>query len=1125
VILYKQHPAPLMGQARVQCLQKFANHELQAIEMFAWALLRFPDAPTGLQRGLLKTIREEQSHCRLYLDRVAALAPGPAPLGPAPLSGYLWRSLESVNSANEPLLAFLCGIGLTFEAANLDHSLRYRDIFRQAGDEDSAAVLQRVHDEAQDRPSKRAAEFEMFEPGRSGKEEMDGSKVGMRRRGLRSESIEELALAGLVWKSPKRSKVARLLYGGVLAFYCRDEAFMERLRTLAREALTWHFLEDHQRVLWAAVLEFDAVPTQDLPPWFFERQNFTRRHLGVDLFSLDGKRAVLCRAGNATHEDVKRFLRTANCVCEAPQCTLWTFRGCKIARASRKWLRNYGCQHQILAKRKLRMLQQGASASSDAPSSDQALPFAPPLRPCQEACLEACAKGARVIEMACGTGKTRVIRELVAKQTEKVLVTVPSRVLVEQFAVEIPGFCKVGTHYNNNINMQSHGFIAVTDSVHLLQKLQFAAIFVDEAHHRLPSGLPSCKELFQFSATQKGEVDFRYSLGEAIEEGVLCDYDLTVPIATNSHPYICLANLLLSQAGRFRRVLAYCNSIAEAKRFRQVLETVGLAAWHINGRSSRQERDRVMREFAQDLQKPVHVLVTVQVLGEGINIPNADTCMFVEPRSSYVSIIQAIGRVLRPHPSKPFAHIVLPAIAMAAVPASDVTPRGPRHDLGDSCDAAKGIETETVATSFASSRQVSGDSAGSASKPESVTANLVSRQASSRNRADVHDTSLVQYHDPEKEAGLRSRLTRPGSSPERSSSMQPSKTVTAAADTWLSAASTRPAHETNSELVKVEEHREATQYRGPGANNAKPASTCQKLKVKMPDRGVGLFGRESTGQLERFLQVIGNADSRFVDVDPKFLQSRIYVSDCQLQRGVSLLWGRSVQNQLALILQRRDPWELRLQAVEEFVQQHGILPREITNMPHEKTLAYWLRGVGVCLKKRLLTAARMEKLLDSSCGKLRALVQKWLDPQTPFERYVQKLREFVRLHHRMPMDNSALLKEEYNLAQSLKQFVFPGRKDRERRLQILEKEGPIVAKWVASKRTRHPRPNMKKWRRALQKLVEFLDTHGRMPQAGSIERPMYVWLLKQRKQLDRLPADLRAELLKSHPVVASFLQS
>ena len=71
-----------------------------------------------------------------------------------------------------------------------------------------------------------------------------------------------------------------------------------------------------------------------------------------------------------------------------------------------------------------------------------------------------------------------------------------------------------------------------------------------------------------------------------------------------------------------------------------------------------------MDEFMGSLQKPVHVLVTVEVLGEGINVPNADTCMFVEPRSSYRSIIQAIGRVLRHHPDKPLGHIILPAVAV-----------------------------------------------------------------------------------------------------------------------------------------------------------------------------------------------------------------------------------------------------------------------------------------------------------------------------------------------------------------------------------------------------------------------------------------------------------------------------
>ena len=694
--------------------------------------------------------------------------------------------------------------------------------------------------------------------------------------------------------------------------------------------------------------------------------------------------------------------------------------------------------------------------------------------------------------------------------------------------MEIPGFCKVGTGYNRKINMQAHGFIAVTDSVHFLRKLEFAAVFVDEAHHPLPPGMPVCKELFKFSATQKGEVDFRYSLGEAIEQGVLCDYDLTVPLATERHPYICLANLLLSQQGRFRRVLAYCNSVAEAKRFQQVLETVGLAAWHINGHSSRQERDRVMREFARDMQKPVHVLVTVQVLGEGINIPNADTCMFVEPKRSYVSIIQAIGRVLRPHPSKPYAHIVLPAIAMSAVPASAVTSR---HDLDDGRDAARAVETETM--------HVLGDPAGIARKTKTASAFgklvgsdrpaqfagwqnarcLESRQTSSRNGADVCDKSLAQGHDPEKEAGLRNPLARPSSCPVGSSSMQP---TTAAADRWSSAVCTRPVHEASSELLKVEEQREATRYCGPGASQAKPASTCQKLKVKS---AVGLFGREGTDQLERFLQAIGNADSRFVDTDAKHLQSRLCILDCQLQHGVSQLLVHSVQYQLALILQRRDPWELRLQAVEEFVQEHGILPRAVTTMPQERFLASWLRQLLSSVRNRLLTATRMQKLLDSSCGKLRARVEKWLDPETPFERFLKKLGEFVRVHHRMPADNKAMPNEEHNLARNLKQFVFPERTDRERRLQILEQEGPIVAKWVALERSRHPRLDLKRWRQQLEKLVEFLTTHGRIPRSANIERPMYVWLLNQRKQLYRLPADLRAELFKSHAVVAYFLQS
>ena len=39
---------------------------------------------------------------------------------------------------------------------------------------------------------------------------------------------------------------------------------MQRLRNLAQEALTWPHLGQRQRLLWAAALELNAVPMQEL---------------------------------------------------------------------------------------------------------------------------------------------------------------------------------------------------------------------------------------------------------------------------------------------------------------------------------------------------------------------------------------------------------------------------------------------------------------------------------------------------------------------------------------------------------------------------------------------------------------------------------------------------------------------------------------------------------------------------------------------------------------------------------------------------------------------------------------------------------------------------------------------
>jgi len=142
-------PLPRPGQlvdpaARAECLARFAHHELMAVELFAWALVRWPELPDELRRGLLGVLFDEQRHCRLYLSRLAAHG---ARLEDFALSDYFWKHRPAILRAPDPPLAFLCAMGLTLEQANLDFSLLYRDAFREAGDEASARVCQAVHDD------------------------------------------------------------------------------------------------------------------------------------------------------------------------------------------------------------------------------------------------------------------------------------------------------------------------------------------------------------------------------------------------------------------------------------------------------------------------------------------------------------------------------------------------------------------------------------------------------------------------------------------------------------------------------------------------------------------------------------------------------------------------------------------------------------------------------------------------------------------------------------------------------------------------------------------------------------------------------------------------------------------
>jgi uncharacterized ferritin-like protein (DUF455 family) len=59
------------------------------------------------------------------------------------VSGYFWSKVADFETP----IHFICAMSLTFECANLDHSLEYAAAARAAGDPETAEILERIHDE------------------------------------------------------------------------------------------------------------------------------------------------------------------------------------------------------------------------------------------------------------------------------------------------------------------------------------------------------------------------------------------------------------------------------------------------------------------------------------------------------------------------------------------------------------------------------------------------------------------------------------------------------------------------------------------------------------------------------------------------------------------------------------------------------------------------------------------------------------------------------------------------------------------------------------------------------------------------------------------------------------------
>lgn len=128
---FQEHSDPYK---RALCLHRFAGHELLAVEIMAFTLLAFPDAPSTFRTGVAHTLREEQGHVSLYIKHMQRLG---VQFGDCPLYLHFWKHVPHIHSP----LHYISIMSLTFEMANLDFAPIYGKSFSVAGDHESTQLM------------------------------------------------------------------------------------------------------------------------------------------------------------------------------------------------------------------------------------------------------------------------------------------------------------------------------------------------------------------------------------------------------------------------------------------------------------------------------------------------------------------------------------------------------------------------------------------------------------------------------------------------------------------------------------------------------------------------------------------------------------------------------------------------------------------------------------------------------------------------------------------------------------------------------------------------------------------------------------------------------------------------
>ncbi len=240
-------------------------------------------------------------------------------------------------------------------------------------------------------------------------------------------------------------------------------------------------------------------------------------------------------------------------------------------------------------------------------------------------------------------------------------------------------------------------------------------------------------------------LDFR----RAIELGLLCDYQVVVVLsddeevrtvvessgekrpAESSEPMMRAATIGLHKAieqFELRKVITFHRSLGNASRFRDDLVAVSKslrrpescsASLHVDflsGAMKANVRRAKLADFRFASPDTRRVITNARCLTEGVDVPSVDGIAFIDPRSSEIDIVQALGRALRRHEGKMLGTIVLPIFLGRGDSASDVIQNTDFRAIWNVLSALRSHDDE-LASSLVDARNAGAGVSNSGSDP------------------------------------------------------------------------------------------------------------------------------------------------------------------------------------------------------------------------------------------------------------------------------------------------------------------------------------------------------------------------------------------------------------------------